>query len=163
MTLKNERVRFPRIQVRNRQRRVRINRDSVVLFCAALLQSLNLQDRALSIAFISPRMMKKLNANYRNKNYATDVLSFSYDEEMVEGAPFLGEIVIASEFAANQAMHYGVPPELEFRKLLVHGTLHLMGYDHEADAGQMIQMQHRLMRRHFFMKAPMLIGSKENQ
>jgi probable rRNA maturation factor len=162
MTLKNERASFPGIEARNRQSRVEINEDSVVLFCAALLQALNLQGRALSIAFISTRTMKTLNARYRNKNCATDVLSFSYDEETVEGAPFLGEIIIAAEVAADQAKRYGVRPELEFRKLLVHGILHLMGYDHETDAGQMNQMQHRLMRRSFFMKAPMLIGSKEN-
>jgi probable rRNA maturation factor len=163
MTLKNEQVRSPRIQVRSRQRFIRINGASVVLFCSALLQSLGLQDRALSVAFIGSRMMKTLNARYRNKNYATDVLSFSYDEEIIEGQPFLGEILIAAEVAANQAMQYGVSPELEFRKLLLHGTLHLMGYDHETDEGQMDRMQHRLMRRRFFMNPPMLIGSKENQ
>jgi probable rRNA maturation factor len=163
MTLKNKKVQFPRIQTRNQQRRVKINLDSVVLFCAALLQSLDLQDKAMSVVFISSRMMKTLNARYRNKNYATDVLSFSYDEETVDGAQFLGEIIIAAEVAANQAMHYGVRPELEFRKLLVHGTLHLMGYDHETDAGQMNQIQHRLIRRRFFMNAPMLLGSKVNQ
>jgi probable rRNA maturation factor len=157
MILKNEKVRFSRIQVRSRQRCVKINGDSVVLFCAALLHSLGLQDRALSVAFISSRTMKELNARYRNKNYATDVLSFSYDEEIIEGEPFLGEIIIAAEVAANQAIHYGVPQEFEFRKLLLHGTLHLMGYDHETDAGQMNRMQRRLM------SAPMLLVSKENQ
>jgi probable rRNA maturation factor len=107
--------------------------------------------------------MKKLNKRYRNNNYATDVLSFSYDEEVVEGAPFLGEIIIAPEIAINQAMRYGVRPELELRKLLVHGTLHLMGCDHETDTGQMNRRQHQLMRRRFFSGAPLLMESKENQ
>jgi probable rRNA maturation factor len=154
---------FAKIQVQNRQRRIKINRNSVALFCFALLQSLNLQSRSVSVAFISLRMMKALNKHYRNKNYATDVLSFSYDEEMVEGAPFLGEIIIAPEIAVNQAMRGGVAPESELRKLLVHGTLHLMGFDHETDTGQMNRKQHQLMRRRFFIDAPLLMESKENR
>jgi probable rRNA maturation factor len=108
-------------------------------------------------------MMQSLNMRYRGKDYATDVLSFSYDEEIVEGEPFLGEIIIAPEVAANQAAQYGVCPEQEFRKLLVHGVLHLIGYDHETDIGQMNRMQHQLMRRRFFLDPPLLIKSKENR
>jgi probable rRNA maturation factor len=161
MTLKSNQEWFSRIQARNQQRHVKINIDSVVQFCSVLLEFLELQDRVLSVAFISARVMKKLNAGYRNKNYATDVLSFSYDQTMVEGAPFLGEIIIAAEVAANQAVRHGVSPDLEFRKLLLHGMLHLMGYDHETDAGQMNQIQRRIMRRRFFVNTPPLTSLKE--
>jgi probable rRNA maturation factor len=164
MTLKIKKTpECQKIQVQNRQKRIKINRDSVARFCFALLQSLDLQDRSVSVAFISLRMMKTLNMQYRNKNYATDVLSFSYDEEVVEGVPFLGEIIIAPEVALSQAMRYGVHPESELRKLLVHGTLHLIDYDHETDTGQMNRIQHQLMRRRFFTDLPLLIESKENR
>jgi probable rRNA maturation factor len=97
--------------------------------------------------------MRSLNSRYRLKNYATDVLSFSYGEEVVDSMVFLGEIIIAPEVAANQALRLGVRPEWELRKLIVHGVLHLMGYDHESDSRQMERLQNRLLRRKFFLKA----------
>ena len=97
--------------------------------------------------------MRSLNSRYRQKNYATDVLSFSYGEEVVDRMAFLGEIIIAPEVAVNQALRYGVHPEWELRKLMVHGVLHLMGYDHESDSGQMERLQKKLLRRRFFLNA----------
>ena len=85
------------------------------------------------------------------------MLSFAYGEEIVDGLPFLGEIVIAPEIAASRATEYGVTPEHEIRKLIVHGTLHLMGYDHEIDNGEMIGVQNRVLRRRFFTDGPGLI------
>jgi probable rRNA maturation factor len=100
--------------------------------------------------------MRSLNFRYRQKDYATDVLSFSYEGEVVDRLMFLGEIIIAPEIAMNQARQYGVTPELELRRLIVHGVLHLMGYDHESDQGQMNRLQNRLLRRRFFLEAPPL-------
>ena len=68
-----------------------------------------------------------MNYQYLRRNYATDVLSFAYKGEVMEGMRFLGEIIIAPEIAVRQA-----DPERELRKLLIHGILHLLGYDHEA-------------------------------
>jgi len=98
--------------------------------------------------------MRALNSRYRQKNHATDVLSFSYGEEVVDHMAFLGEIIIAPEVAVNQALRYGVRSEWELRKLVVHGVLHLMGYDHESDSGQMEHLENKLLRRRFFVKAP---------
>jgi probable rRNA maturation factor len=98
--------------------------------------------------------MRLINRQYRGKDYATDVLSFPYDEMDTEGRPFIGEVLIAPEVATHQAIRYRVTPEKEIRKLLVHGILHLLGYDHETDNGQMNRMQARLMRRKFFLNSP---------
>jgi probable rRNA maturation factor len=106
--------------------------------------------------------MRFLNYRYLNRNYATDVLSFAYQGIVLEGLPFLGEMVIAPEVAINAAVRYGVKPEKELRKLLVHGTLHLLGFDHEVDCGQMQGIQDRLTRRAFFMKPPSLLEKKAN-
>ncbi len=117
-------------------------------------------DRAVSVVFLGAREMRAINHKYRGKDYATDVLSFAYRGVNMEGMSFIGEVVIAPEIAADQAVKYGVKPEKELRKLLVHGTLHLMGYDHETDRGQMNRMQAKLMRRKFFDDPPLLTQLK---
>ncbi len=71
---------------------------------------------------------------------------------MLEGKPFLGEIVIAPEIAERQAHYWRNNPEREVRKLLVHGILHLLGYDHETDGGEMNRLQRRLLRRRVFAR-----------
>ncbi len=151
-----------RIQVLNRQQRHKIRREPVVSFCAAMLESLSLPERAMSVVFVGAREMRSLNRQYRQKDYATDVLSFSYEEAVMDGAPFLGEIVIAPEVALAQAVRFGSRPEKELRRLLVHGVLHLLGYDHETDHGQMNRLQTKLLRRKFFANAPLLAVFKVN-
>jgi len=91
--------------------------------------------------------MRSLNRNYRGKDYATDVLSFAYGGNEVEGEPFLGEIIIAPAVAAEQAQRFRTGMENEMRRLLVHGILHLLGYDHETDRGEMSRLQAGLMRK----------------
>jgi probable rRNA maturation factor len=103
--------------------------------------------------------MCRLNCRHLGRDYPTDVLSFSYGKMTMEGKPFLGEIVIAPQVAVDQAIRNRMDPEKELRKLLVHGTLHLLGYDHETDRGQMNQMQTRVLHRKFFLKPPSLIES----
>jgi probable rRNA maturation factor len=145
------------IQILNKQRRIKINRAYAAEFCATLLNALGSVDCAISVVFVSPRQMRVVNYRYLKRNYATDVLSFAYEGVMTEGAPFLGEMLIAPEVAIGAAGRYGVNPEKEIRKLLVHGILHLLGYDHETDCGQMQGIQSRLMRREFFMKSPSIL------
>ena len=97
-------------------------------------------DRSLSIVFVGRREMRGMNHRFRGRDYATDVLSFPYGEMKMEGMPFLGEIVIAPGVAVDQALRYGVRPDKEIRKLLVHGMLHLLGYDHETTEAEARRM-----------------------
>ena len=101
--------------------------------------------------------MRSINYRFLKRDYATDVLSFQYRGVILEGLPFLGEMIIAPQIAVSSAVRCRVNPEKELRKLLVHGTLHLLGYDHETDRGQMRGIQRRLMRRVFFMNSPLLL------
>jgi probable rRNA maturation factor len=125
-----------------------------------MLRSLNLSNRALSVVFVGAREMRGLNRRYLQRDYATDVLSFAYGDMIMEHMPFLGEVVIAPQIAADHAARYRIRPERELRKLLVHGVLHLLGYDHETDTGQMNRFQTRLLRRKFFKTAPSLANFK---
>lgn len=91
----------------------------------------------LSIAIVEVAEMADLNLKYRGKEGPTDVLSFECDDPCVSTGSdeplALGDVVIAPDIAIQQAMEYGHTVEEELNLLLVHGVLHLMGYDHIAD------------------------------
>jgi probable rRNA maturation factor len=149
-----------KIQVINRQRRSSLSRQSMAFFCAAALRSLDQPPTTLSVVLVGRQEMHVLNSRFRKKDYATDVLSFSYENTVMEDGPFLGEIVLAPEIAAQQAENYHTTLERELRKLLLHGILHLLGYDHESDRGQMNRIQTKLIRRKFFLDGPPIVGLK---
>lgn len=100
---------------------------------------------SLSVRFLSSRAMRELNARYRGRDRATDVLSFP-GEETPEGR-HLGDIAIAVPVARRQAKDRGHSLERELKMLLLHGLLHCLGHDHETDSGQMRRRELRLRRR----------------
>lgn len=96
------------------------------------LQSENMDEQMeLSILFVSAAHMKLLNKRFAGNDYATDVLAFPMMEDDEEAELLLGDVVICPEAAQENArkLGHGLVPELE--TLLVHGTLHLLGYDHQ--------------------------------
>ncbi len=116
-------------------------------YCNGLMRTLDVSGCAITVVFIGLGKMRDLNRKYRGMDRATDVLSFGYPGERVHGFLFLGEIVIAPEMAQRQAIRWRTTMDRELRKLLVHGILHLLGYDHEADSGEMNALQRSLLRR----------------
>jgi len=104
----------------------------------------------VAIALVCDRKMRDLNRQYRGIDRATDVLSFPAMSEVAPAAgvePHLGDIVIATGVARRQARVAGHPLGSELRCLALHGLLHLLGYDHERDTGQMERLERRLRRR----------------
>jgi len=89
----------------------------------------------VSVVFVSDKEIRELNKKYRNKDEATDVLSFceAEGEEVIipKGSQFLGEVIIGYKQAKRQALSQGHSLKRELAILLVHGTLHVLGYDHE--------------------------------
>ena len=86
----------------------------------------------LSILFTDNAEVQQLNKEYRGKDKPTDVLSFSMSEgESPIASPSLGDVVISVPIAVEQAVEYQVTTEQELLRLLIHGILHLLGYDHE--------------------------------
>jgi probable rRNA maturation factor len=96
---------------------------------------------AMTVAIVSDARVRALNSQFRKKNSYTDVLSFPADEP-----GYLGDVVISSGVAARQARAAGHPVSTEVRVLALHGLLHLLGYDHERDDGQMARLERRLRR-----------------
>lgn len=87
------------------------------------------------------RELRRLNRQFRGKDYATDVLAFP------EAGECLGEVAISTERAAAQAREYGHGLEAEVEILMLHGLLHLLGMDHEKDAGRMLRAEARWRRK----------------
>jgi probable rRNA maturation factor len=94
------------------------------------------------VALISDARMKALNRQFRGKDAVTDVLSFAAGSR-----GFLGDIVIAAGVAKKQAKAAGHGLNIEIRVLALHGLLHLLGYDHDADDGKMARVEARLRRK----------------
>ena len=109
-----------------------------------LLAALRLPAAELSIAVVSDREMRRLNHRYRGVDRPTDVLSFVQHEEW-SGAShgLLGDVVISLDTARRQAAERGARLGAEGERLLIHGLLHLLGYDHERSPAEARRMQRR--------------------
>jgi probable rRNA maturation factor len=149
--------------IANRQRLIRVPLRDLQKFFARAMNEVRLPAEAASVCFVTNSQIAKWNAAYRGKPKPTDVLSFP-----AEGAPrgpqkksfsksvatkdgsstssYLGDIAIAPAVARSNARLYGRTLNEEMRVLILHGILHLMGYDHETDAGQMERRERRLRR-----------------
>ena len=107
-------------------------------------------DRAeLSVALIGNSEMRKLNARYRKKNYPTDVLSFPAAQDIPAGIRLLGDVIISVDKAKEQAKVRHRKLDDEMATLLIHGVLHLLGYDHERsvkDARIMGRLEKKIYR-----------------
>jgi len=103
-------------------------------------------DVELSVLLITPAHIRKLNARFAGDDYATDVLSFPMLEDH-DSSLMLGDVVICPEIARTNAGKMGHDLAVEIDTLLVHGTLHLLGYDHDEEEGKarMERRQHELL------------------
>ena len=107
----------------------------------ALARRLLVPHESVAVVFADDRTLRELNSRYRGRNRPTDVLSFPTDEE-----DHLGDIVVSSETTRRQGRRSGHGAAREARILLIHGFLHLLGYDHEADDGEMETLERTLRR-----------------
>ena len=103
---------------------------------------------AVGVAIVSDAEMRRLNRRYRGIDRVTDVLSFPADSRARPRPDrFLGDLAIAKGVAGRQARHEGHAYALELRILALHGLLHLLGYDHQTDQGEMRRLEERLRQR----------------
>jgi probable rRNA maturation factor len=137
------------VEVVNRQRKVRVDSESWRAFAERALAVVPSEGAGVTVAFVSDRAMRELNRRWRGKSGTTDVLSFpSGQEEFEKGVgATLGDVVISVEQAARQAAEHGLDFEGEVAQLILHGLLHLCGYDHETDSGEMNALELTLRGR----------------
>lgn len=114
-----------------------------------ILHLLNQHHSELSLVLVGNHEIQELNASHRNKNEPTDVLSFPSGENLPQGIEILGDVVISVEQAEKQARKGKKTLEREIESLLIHGILHLLGYDHERsgkEATIMRRMEKKIHR-----------------
>jgi probable rRNA maturation factor len=127
------------IDVLNLQRKISTDTSLFRDFCELRLATVSeVAGKRFAVAFVSDGRMRQLNEMFRGKDSTTDVLSFPHvADEFDPDKGNLGDIVISAEQAERQAVENGLDLETEIKRLILHGLLHLCGYDHETDNGEM--------------------------
>lgn len=140
----------------NRQRSAKVGQASLAAFVRRLGRELAPPEPdSVAICLVSERRIREFNQRFRGRDRATDVLSFpGGGERDPDGHLHLGDILIAPGVARRQAREAGHSLARETRLLALHGYLHLLGYDHESDQGQMLALQRKLVRRLLPGKTP---------
>jgi len=100
-------------------------------------------NREIELIITDSLTMQDINATYRDKNISTDVLSFPLEGDFMP----LGSIVISIDFVYDKAKFFGHSNEEEFTLLFIHGLLHLLGFDHELDNGEMREKEKEIIKR----------------
>jgi probable rRNA maturation factor len=146
----------------NRQRRIALAIPPLSEFLESVRGELRFPENAVAVQFISDVAMARLNRIYRGKSGPTDVLSFPASGAHGRGRSsrsgaslvseagehgYVGDIAIAPETARRNARRYSRTLRQELRILLLHGMIHLAGYDHETDNGQMERLEQKLRVR----------------
>lgn len=140
------------IEVLNRQRLKVVDVKRAAALARIVLDKIGRPTATLTISFIRDRQMRQLNRDYRGLDKPTDVLSFAYHEAADEPAwaelgEHLGDLVISVETAERYAGELGLSFTRELEHLIIHGALHLAGYDHETDNGEMNRLEKRLRKQ----------------
>src|SRR5687767_1105470 len=130
------------VEVVNRQRGKKVDTEAWSTFAVKALDAIGKHGSSATIAFVSDKNIRKLNQQFRSIDKATDVLSFPADEEAN-----LGDTAISIDRAAAQAKENGLALDEEIAQLILHGLLHLCGYDHETDKGEMNRLELRLRKQ----------------
>lgn len=131
------------IWVQNRQRAVSIDTASVKQRVQQIMAYLDCREKELSVVFAGDRVLQDLNRSYRHKDHPTNVLAFP--QLPVTGAepttPLLGDVIVSLPTAAREARELAQSLEDRVLYLLLHGILHLLGYDHEGSAAERRRME----------------------
>ena len=131
------------VRIRNQQKKIRISQKWIKEVVKEILKDLGYQKWETSILLVDDKQIKVINKKYLHRNRPTDVISFS----QIEGefghinTRLLGDVVISVETARRQAKEASTTLQYEIAFLLIHGILHLLGYDHEGSAEKAREMR----------------------
>jgi len=120
------------VQVATEQVRIPVARGRVERVVVSVLRAERVGEAEVSVTFVTNRRMAALNRRHLGHAGATDVISFGF-APVAEGAPVTGDIYIAPAVARRNALAHGAGIREELLRLVVHGTLHVLGHDHPTD------------------------------
>jgi probable rRNA maturation factor len=134
--------------IANRQRRVLVAMQPLQEFYERVRVEMKFPPESVAIQLISDDAMARLNRTYRHKHGPTDVLSFPANGSRPSAkSDYIGDIAISPATARRNARRFARPLAAELRILILHGMIHLAGYDHETDHGEMDRIERKLRRR----------------
>jgi probable rRNA maturation factor len=139
------------IEVLNTQTKYRVPKRALASLAARLVRHYRLGSPELVLSFVGEAAIRRLNRDFLKKDKVTDVLSFPMGWLAADGRYYLGDIVIAPARAARQAREKGHSLERELGILVIHGFLHLLGYDH---GGYRIEKEEERARARFLDRRP---------
>lgn len=122
-----------------------INWEELKMIAEKILDYYGRKEENVTVIFCGNRLIKKLNREFLSRNRPTDVISFPINE-ITEDGRYLGDIVISVTYASSSAKERGITLEREMKILLIHGLLHLLGWDHESDSGEMKREEFKLKK-----------------
>jgi probable rRNA maturation factor len=142
----------------NRQRAARLARPPLESFLRRVKNELGLEEAGLTVCLVSDAEISRMNETFRKKKGPTDVLSFPMmarrrpvrlrrGSRTVRAGEYLGDIAISPATAQRYAKKNGRKLSSELQVLILHGVLHLLGYDHETDRGKMDRIEQKLRKR----------------
>ncbi len=140
----------------NRQRAVRLARGPLESFLRCVQEEVGFQRAGVTVCLVSDAEIARLNETFRKKKGSTDVLSFPtvarrrpvrLGSRAVKAGEYLGDIAISPATARRYAKKNGRKLSSELQVLMLHGVLHLLGYDHETDRGEMNRVERKLRKR----------------
>jgi probable rRNA maturation factor len=141
----------------NRQRRIPLAVGPLTSFCEQVRRELGFPEESVTVCFVSDPAIARMNRKFRGKQGPTDVLSFPahrstrgarlLQRRQTSPGHYVGDIVISPETARRYARRRSHGLAWELRVLILHGMIHLAGFDHENDSGEMMQLERRLRRR----------------
>ena len=117
------------VEVTNDSGRIPLARADAQALAERVLRAEGVRDAMLSVAFVSRREIAAINRTHLKRAGATDVISFGFAPSGVRG-PVIGDVYVAPDIARANAREFGVPVREELMRLVVHGTLHVLGHDH---------------------------------
>ena len=131
------------VAVRCWLRRISVRKRMLTTVAQKVLDLVGESETELSLEIVGNSRIQRLNRQYRRENHPTDVLAFSLRKAPGPSTRLLGDVIISLHMAQAQARRFGHPVDEELLRLLIHGTLHLLGYDHERGGQEARRMRHK--------------------
>jgi len=141
------------ISIKNQQKKIQIDLRKIRQVVRRLLLHTGCSDREISLLFVDDDEITEINRRYLRRNHATNVISFSFLEGEFSGINpvILGDIVISVDTALRDAVNGGIPLEDEMDFLIIHGLLHILGYNHENNQDEEKERMQKKEQELFFL------------